>query len=475
VDLSRAALEARERDEPVDEAERARLLRQLAGALWLAGHWEDARATYGRSADAARKAEATTLLAKAALGHAGSAWERFGTEDVAGIALLEEALERLPDEDSPLRARLIARLGEALYYSGDSRDRLPDLAAEAIAMARRVDDLEALADALSAAQYAHWRPGQQQRRLEVAYELVDVATRLGDLHFLAEAHAWRATVLIELCRRNEADADLDRHARLAYSLQQPELLMHSAALRSMRALLAGRWEEGGRAAQEVLGAGERSRAVDARQYFGAEMLALLNEQGGLGQLVEPLEELVRDAGALPGWRTALSWALVQAGQPDAARVHLDELRRDDFAMIPPDANYVPALAIMAHIAGEMGDAELAGAIEPQLRPHTDFWVVLGVGAATLGPVAYSVGLCHLLCGNLDRAAQYFTVAIEKSEAMGAPPYVARSQAALAETLRRRGTGADAERAVGLEEQALATARELGMTRLLREADAVPQS
>ena len=143
----------------------------------------------------------------------------------------------LPDEDSPLRARVLARLGEALYYSGDSEERLPELAAEAVDMARRVDDLEALADALSAAQYAHWRPGQQERRLEVAYELVDVASRLGDLHFLAEAHAWRAIVLIELCRREEADADLDRHARLAYSLQQPELLMHSAALRSMRALL----------------------------------------------------------------------------------------------------------------------------------------------------------------------------------------------------------------------------------------------
>jgi len=475
VDLSRAALEARERDEPVDEAERARLLRQLAGALWLAGRWEDAREHYARSAEAARKAEATALFAKAALGHAGSAWERFGTEDTASVVLLEEALAMLPAEDSPLRARVVARLGEALYYSGDSEERLPALAREAVDMARRVDDLEALADALSAAQYAHWRPGQQERRLEVAYELVDVASRLGDLHFLAESHAWRAIVLTELCRREEADADLDRHARLAYQLQQPELLMHSAALRSMRALMAGRWAEGERAAVEVLGSGERSRALDARQYYGAEMLQLRHEQSRLGEMTEHFEELLSDVGPLPAWRAALAWAHVQGGRADAARAELEELRRDGIAAIPKDANYIPALAVLAHVAGELGDAELADEVEALLRPYTDLWVVLGPGPATLGPVAYGVGLTNLVAGNVERARQYFVVAAEKAGAMHAWPYVARSQAGLARALRGRGTNSDAERAAGLDEQALAVARELEMTRLLTETGAVAQS
>ena len=475
VDLSRAALEARERDEPVDEAERARLLRQLAGALWLAGRWEEARDHYARSAAAARKAEATTLFAKAALGHAGSAWERFGTEDTASVALLEEALAMLPPEDSPLRARLIARLGEALYYSGDSEERLPALARESVDMARRVDDLEALADALSAAQYAHWRPGQQERRLEVAYELVDVASRLGDLHFLAESHAWRAIVLIELCRREEADADLDRHARLAYQLQQPELLMHSAALRAMRALLAGRWAEGERAAAEVLGAGERSRALDARQYYGAEMLQLRNEQARLGEMAEHFEELIGDVGPLPAWRAALAWAHVQGGRADAGRAELESLRAEGIAAFPRDANYIPALTVLAHVAGELGDAELADEVEPLLRPYTNLWVVLGPGPATLGPVAYAVALANLVGGHHERAAQYFVAAAEKAGAMNAWPYLARSQAGLARALRARGSNADAERAAGLDEQALAVARELDMTRLLRETETVAQS
>ena len=472
VDLSRAALRARERDEPVDETERARLLRQLAGALWLAGRWEEARDTYALSADAARTGQAVTQFAKAALGHAGSAWERFGAEDSASVRLLEEALRMLPPDDSPLRARVLARLGEAIYYSGDSEERLSELVSEAVDMARRVDDLEALADALSAAQYAHWRPGQQDRRLEVAYELVAVAERLGDLHFLAEAYAWRAIVLLELCRRDEADGDLDRHARLAYSLQQPELLMHSAALRSMRSLLTGRWAEGERAALEVLNAGERSRALDARQYFGVEMVQLRNEQGRLGEHIDHFEALLGEVGALPAWRTALAWALLQAGRPDDARAEIDGLRRDGVAALPRDASYLPALVQLAHVATELRDAGLASDIEPLLRPYTDYWVVLGPAAATLGPVAYSVGMLNVLRGQPEKAARYFVVAAEKCELMGARPYLARSQAGLAEALRRIGGTKDLERAATLEEEARAIARELEMTRLLGEVEAV---
>jgi hypothetical protein len=41
-------------------------------------------------------------------------------------------------------------------------------------------------------------------------------------------------------------------------------------------------------------------------------------------------------------------------------------------------------------------------------------------------------------------------------------------------LRARGSAGDAERAAGLDEEALAAARELEMTRLLRETEAVAQ-
>jgi len=205
------------------------------------------------------------------------------------------------------------------------------------------------------------------------------------------------------------------------------------------------------------------------------MLQLRNEQSRLGEVAEHYEELIGDVGPLPAWRAALAWAHLQGGRADAARAAIDGLRSDGVAEFPKDANYIPALTVLSHVAGELADAELADEVEPLLRPYTDIWVVLGPGAATLGPVAYAVGLANLTAGNFDRAAQYFVVATEKSSAMHAWPYLARSQAGLARALRGRGTSSDLERAAGLEEQALAVARELEMTRLLAETEAVPQS
>jgi len=468
ADLLAGAVAAREADEPVDEMERARLLLLLAAARMRAGQWDSARDTHALAAEAARAAGASQLLAEAALGHSGGSWERYGLEDPASVALLREALELLPGDDSRLRAQVLARLSGVLYYSPGSEEAAGPPAREAIAMARRLEDDQALATALAAAQYAYWRPGRAAERAELAEELAEVTARLGDLEAQAGAQAWRVIVLLELCRLDEADDAVARHAELAERLQQPELLVHAAAFRSMRALLEGRWDEAEQAAQDVLSAGERSTAVDALQFFGVEMIAMRNEQLRMDEISEHFGRLAREIAALPGWRTPVVWAHVQAGRLDMAYAQLEEIRRDDFAVLPPDANFDAALAIVSHIAGELDDAELAAQVEPLLRPLAEYWVVLGPAPATLGPVAYCLGLVNLIRGELDAAERDFDLALEKSRAMRARPYEAHSLFGRSEVLRRRG---DEERAAEQREQALAIARELDMTRLLRDAGA----
>ena len=73
---------------------------------------------------------------------------------------------------------------------------------------------------------------------------------------------------------------------------------------------------------------------------------------------------------------------------------------------------------------------------------------------------------QLLQDRPAEAAASFERAIERSRAMRARPYEARSQAGLAAALRR--AAARTARAAELEAQAAATARELGMARLQRE-------
>jgi hypothetical protein len=78
-------------------------------------------------------------------------------------------------------------------------------------------------------------------------------------------------------------------------------------------------------------------------------------------------------------------------------------------------------------------------------------------------------MLQLLQDRPAEAAASFEQALERSRAMRARPYEARSQAGLAAALHRCGEDA---RAAELSAQAAATARELGMRRLEHEL-AVP--
>ena len=336
-------------------------------------------------------------------------------------------------------------------------------------MAHRAGDDVALATALSAAQFTTWRPGMVETRLPLADELLHVVEWLGNLERVAEALMWRAGALLTLCRLDEADADLARIAELAERLDQPELIMHCASLRSMRALLEGHWDEGERAADEVLRVGERALSLLALQEYGVAMLVLRSEQLRLGEEVERFEEVARSVEHMPAWRAPLAWAYAQSGRLGPARDLIAELRRDGFAVLPRDVNFHAGLTMLAHAADELGDAELAGEIEPLLRPLAAYWVVLGVGSATLGPVAYSLGVCNLLAGRPDAAVADFELAIAKCRLMRARPYEAHASLRLARALTLRDGPGDAERAVALERDAVAIAHELGLPRLLRDA------
>jgi DNA-binding SARP family transcriptional activator/tetratricopeptide (TPR) repeat protein len=479
VGLLAHAVELRRRHGPADLAGIARLERALAASEANAGRGDAARASYGRALEAAREAGAVTAFARAALGHSGGTWEQYGREDLASVALLEEALDRLPPEESSLRAQVLARLAVLLYYAEAAAERVLATATDAVAMARVTGDPDAMVAALIAAQFARWLPGRALDRLAIADELVLMTEQRGVPGCIAEAHLWRATALVELCRIDEADADLARHAEIAEQLQLYQLLGHRDALRAMRALLEGDYERGAAAARDLLEWADRPECSEAppmtmlRGFYGAELISIHNERDELGLVAPFFEQMVQEMDALPGWRAPLAWAKVQSGRAEDARCEIEDLSADGFAGIPRDTNFLAALAIIAHAVGELRDAELAARVEPQLAPFADSWVVLGPGASTLGPVAYCLGMLQLVQDRHEEAAASFERALELSARMRARPYEARSLAGLAEALRGRGDPGDEARADELSARALAEARALGMRRLERELDQAP--
>jgi DNA-binding SARP family transcriptional activator len=476
------AVALRRRDEHADPAALARLENALATAHADAGEWEAARASFQRAAAAARAARDADAFALAALGHAGGTWEQYGVDDAENVALLEEALRRLPAHDTQMRARVLARIAiHRSFLTTAPEEEVRATAEEALAMARRLGrgwpHDQTLAAALTGALHARWRPGRAAKRLELAAELIELTELHAAQTCAADAHVWRAGALLELGRLDEADAHLARQAELAEVCQQPAMLIHRDGVRVMRAALTGDYEAGGRIAREMFERGELEQAAGRlltpihAQFHGTNLLALLSERGDLGAHASFFERLAGQI-APPGWQPALAWAHVQGGRRERARELIEAMSAGGFASTPRDSNFIARLAQVAHAVAELGDAELAARVEPLLAPYAGFWVVLGPAATTLGPIAYSVGALQLLQDRSAEAAASFELALERTPAMRARPYEARSQAGLAAALRR--LGGDEERAAELSARAAATAAELGMTRLQRElAVAVP--
>src|SRR5262249_6073533 len=111
------ALEALEREEPVDEAQRCLLLLVLGEAQRKAGEYLQAQATLQRAADSARTLGAAESLAQVALEleHVRS---HVGLPAEPVVHLLEEVLQKLGEAKSLLTAKILGSLAQALRGTG---------------------------------------------------------------------------------------------------------------------------------------------------------------------------------------------------------------------------------------------------------------------------------------------------------------------------------------------------------------------
>ena len=276
------------------------------------------------------------LLGRAALGYAGR-WSQLGRveEDVA--ALLQEALDALGDEDSPLRARLLARLALELYYAGDPERRLA-LSEEAVALARRLGDPPRSAMCLDARHYALWRPETVQERLEVASELRRIAE--AGRRPRARARGRR------LDRRRPAGAGRRRgrrrpdRGRLApgrgASPAALRVVDDAVALRARQ--LDGRFEEAERLAHETLAIGRRGQEENAMHVFAQAMFNIRREQGRLAEVEDAVRGFIAMYPAVPAWRCTLALLHVELGREAAARAEFEALAEAGFDTLPRDAN-----------------------------------------------------------------------------------------------------------------------------------------
>ena len=128
-----------------DEALEAEIMCDLGEVQARTGDFAEARKTCLKAVELARRLNRPEPFARAAV-TAGRGVSNSGETDHELVRLLNEALERLGDRDSPLRGQALARLGIELYWA--DRERSVALCQEAVEIARRLDDQRTLIVAL---------------------------------------------------------------------------------------------------------------------------------------------------------------------------------------------------------------------------------------------------------------------------------------------------------------------------------------
>ena len=462
------ALQALELADPPEEQRRCALLLAVGETLWSAGEFQRSKQTFLRAAEVARELGDPEPLAQAALG-AGGRGPGFetGVVDEVLVGLLEEALAALGPGESALRARLMARLAQALIFS-DERERIPSLAKEASEIARRAGDPALLASVLRDIHYALWAPDNVDQRLALAGEIVELAEDVGDRAMALETRIFRSNDLLEKGDISAVDRELEVCLPLAEQLRQPYPQWAAATFVAMRALLEGRFEEAERLIHRALEVGQRAQNQNAVQLFGVQLAVLRWEQGRAGELEEMAKGLAAQYPRLPSWRVALAFLYMDDGREADARHIFDDLAARDFADLPRNMFWLVSVSLLGEVCAFLGDAERAPRLYELLLPHADRCVMVLLSAC-FGSVSRYLGLLASTLSRWEEAERHFEAALETNAKIGGRSWVARTQHGYARMLQARGRPGDREKALELVNQALATAQELGMKSLVEAA------
>jgi DNA-binding CsgD family transcriptional regulator len=403
----------------------------------------------------------------------GPAWVvAGGIVDPAEVELLKQALAALGRSDSLLRAQVLARLARALVYAPQTERRLA-LSEEAVALARRLGDQGTLAAVLFDCHVAIWgAEGAESadERLAMATEVVGLAERLGDHAMALRGRGLRRVDLFELGDLAGFDADLAAAERTALELRQRHYRWQLPLARAGRALLAGRFAEAEELAAEGLAIGRRAGSQAAEIYHPGVIGCLRFMQGRFGETADLFPGLAVRYPAMTIFRAAAAVGFAEIGDRDQARAEVAWLTADDLAALPRDPAWSLGLAFLAMACHRLGDSQLAVKLHRLLEPYADRHVATGrFGAFYLGPAAYYLGLLDLTLDRLEQAAGRFQRAAELAGRLEARPMLAISQEGKARALLARDRPGDRQQAASLLDDAVTTAKELGIHGLAERA------
>jgi tetratricopeptide (TPR) repeat protein len=425
---------------------------ELAEALDRAGEFTARDQWHHEAAEKARAIERNDLFVRAALGYGGRLPAATPPIPVAR-QLLEEALERLPDEDSRHRALVLARLAQIRHF--DSRyDQRRSRSDEAVAMARRLDAPVVVATVLMSRCLTLDGPTDYEEQLLVGSEITEIGEQTGDPDLVLMGLRARIPALLVLGRHDEACALADTFTQLANQVRHPDHLRIASMWQVLWMGLEGRYDEAEAVAEKlrrqlVASGHSQGKMIHFLQTFALRWLAgdLERSRAALDNELQPIYH---------GWsafEAMRMWLEAATRHRDRALELLPKRPPDEYvARIPHDYMWWPRMiALRVTVTDGTGDPAWAAPLYEALLPYNGRNVVIGY-SGFFGAVDHHLGTLALTLERPDEAVTWLESGLAQHRTLGAEPYAAFTSRWLEHALRARGHPGDVERAAELHEE-----------------------
>src|SRR5439155_2195352 len=378
---------------------------------------------------------------------------------------LEEALQLPGPAESALRAMVLARLGNALTFS-EQGERKKQLLADALQLARRLDDPETLAYVLECG--IMWEDIDAAQGISLAREQIEAVRRAGDKYGELRAHNNLAARILILGDRAGFDRAVDEEDRLLRELRIVD--GWTSCHHALQARMDGRLEEAERLAGQVFAELQPYEPEIAAQTYGIIVFELRRHQGRLLEMEPAIKANAERYPALPAWRAALAGIYSSEGRPDDARAAFDELAERGFGHLPSDALLPITLSLLADACWFLGDAARAPELYDMLSRHEGECVIIGWANTAAGAVSRSLALLAETMRRWEDAERHFEDAIRTNAQLGDEPWLAHTRAQYARMLIDRNGPGDRDKAFRLLTEAIATYRQVGMPKHVEMAE-----
>lgn len=459
-------------DDRAADIRRCELMISLGEAQRRSGEG-DYRQTLLDAAALARRLDDPVRLAEAALANNRGFFSSAGRVDQERVRVLGEALEAYPQGDSAVRARLLTHLAVELIFAGDWDARV-SLSDEAVAMARRVADVETLVHVLDLRFVTLWGASTMAHRLAIATEARRLAAGLDNSTPGFYATVFGANAALEAGDIDGADRLLEASSHLAQGLGQPVLKWYWSVTKVKRELVGGSLAECERLSMEAFSIGQEAGQDDAVLWFGFQFSIVRIHQDRASEVVG-LAESGPQTGSFTGSvpllsRAALAVIYCELEREADARRTYEALMAQDLRDLPLDFGWLGVVAMCAQVCAFLHDRRHAEPLHRMLERYREQFVDAGPG--WLGSTARYLGLTAATLGRTDEAIAHFSYAADAHARIRSPVWLARVHLDWGTALLDAGDPAHAEDARGLLQRALTAATQLGLPRIGRQASAL---